>query len=631
MKISASLLGLALLVFLCSACVEDFDINDSQEVSKNFIENIAIPSDFHFEMTYSQQLEISIKDSSNKALPGIPIFYYDKPWYDGGILLGAGISDAEGMIYDKLQLPYGGQALFAYTPTDRIVRAQRIVLPGAGNPLQYAWGENPSASDSLAFRFTDPFTQNLPEGKECTEHALSNEDFENFETDLYISREESNSGKFSITYDESDIEGWATTAEDKQIELWISGHKGVGSHSGMAHVELNAQSEAQLYQDLSTLPGATIHWSIWHRGRRGQDTAAVLIGPAGGSLTQVEVMNSGKSNWQNYTGTYTVPLGQTRTRLGFEAIGAAGGNILEGNFLDLFEVEVCISSQLEHTKDTDGDGLGDHWDLYPQDRQATFSNFFPGASTFATYAFEDSWPHKGDYDFNDLILNYNYEWIKNTDNLITQARLSFVVQTVGSANQLGFGLSFEDLEDVDINSIVGTQTTGISTRANGTENGTDKPTFILFDDVHNLFGLSPNVLINSGDSNAVEKAGYPFEIVVNFSHPIEEVGTLNPFIFTGGIRSRETHLKGFQPTSQANYSFLGTEDDASQGGHTYQTSSGLPFGLNFPETLSPSMEGHVIIDPYPKFTIWVTSNGRSEVDWYKRTQSKLLFLNPRSR
>ncbi|MGW3464887.1 hypothetical protein ACWDE9_37310, partial [Streptomyces olivaceoviridis] len=42
----------------------------------------------------------------------------------------------------------------------------------------------------------------------------------------------------------------------------------------------------------------------------------------------------GNTAWGYYTGTYTVPAGQTTTRFAFRSISAAGGNRSIGNFLD---------------------------------------------------------------------------------------------------------------------------------------------------------------------------------------------------------------------------------------------------------------------------------------------------------
>ena len=552
MKLKHAFIGISLLLLLFSACVENIDINP-QTISRNFIENLVVPNEFNFEMTYQQDFEISLMDSNEVALTGVPIYFYDQPWYKGGVLLGVGLSDEEGMVQTQFDLVNGNRALFAYTPTNKVVRSQRIGLPRIGNTISYTWGENPSASDSVAFRFTDPFTLPMSDGAECTGHALTNEDFETFDPTYYRTRSEGGGGLYAYFFDEADIEGWSTSAPDNQIELWASGHEGIDSHSGSAHLEINAQTEAQLYQDLSTIPGSRINWSIWHRGKRGTDMAAIYIGASGGNLKKVREMASGATAWQQYSGSYTVPAGQTSTRFSLQAIGAAGGDLTEGNFIDLFEVEVCIPADTGSEVDSDGDGIVDDWDIFPSDRAAVFSDYFPSSSRFGTYAFEDSWPKKGDYDFNDLILDYQYEMIKNAANKITKVRLTYLARTVGSTSRLGFGLSFEDLSSFEISSVSGTQAPGIITAANGTESGTAAPTVIVFDDIHRLFGVNPGVLINSGDTTAIDRDALPIEVWVEFTTPLEELGILNPFLFSGEDRSKETHFQRGKPNFSSQF------------------------------------------------------------------------------
>jgi len=53
--------------------------------------------------------------------------------------------------------------------------------------------------------------------------------------------------------------------------------------------------------------------------------------------------------------------------------------------------------------DSDGDGIQDADDDFPNDPARAFINFFPAAG-YGSLAFEDLWPGKGDYDFNDLVV-----------------------------------------------------------------------------------------------------------------------------------------------------------------------------------------------------------------------------------
>ncbi|UFR00293.1 DUF11 domain-containing protein [Streptomyces sp. Go40/10] len=129
------------------------------------------------------------------------------------------------------------------------------------------------------------------------------------------------------------VPGWLTTASDHRIELWRSGFSGVPSAEGAQFAELNANEVATLYQDLPTTPGSKLYWRLYHRGRLGQDTMALDIG-APGSPVEQRRFTDGNTAWGYYTGTYTVPAGQTTTRFSFRSVSAAGGNRGIGNFLD---------------------------------------------------------------------------------------------------------------------------------------------------------------------------------------------------------------------------------------------------------------------------------------------------------
>ncbi|MFB0626944.1 hypothetical protein [Streptomyces sp. AB3(2024)] len=129
------------------------------------------------------------------------------------------------------------------------------------------------------------------------------------------------------------VPGWLTTASDHRIELWHSGFQGVPAAEGTQFAELNANEVSTLYQDLPTTPGSKLYWRLYHRGRQGDDTMALDIGAPGAPAEQRR-FTDGNTAWGYYTGTYTVPAGQTLTRFAFRSISAAGGNRGIGNFLD---------------------------------------------------------------------------------------------------------------------------------------------------------------------------------------------------------------------------------------------------------------------------------------------------------
>lgn len=134
--------------------------------------------------------------------------------------------------------------------------------------------------------------------------------------------------------------GWHTTATDKKLEFWRGGASGVPSADGQQFAELNATQVSTLYQDLPTVPGTRLTWSLYHRGRLGTDVMRVLIGAPGSMGAQAPTgasspdISDDNTAWRRYTGVYVVPPGQTITRFAFDSVSAAGGTPTAGNFID---------------------------------------------------------------------------------------------------------------------------------------------------------------------------------------------------------------------------------------------------------------------------------------------------------
>lgn len=189
---------------------------------------------------------------------------------------------------------------------------------------------------------------------------------------------------------------WLTSASDGLIELQrLDGFAADGSTSqrntasypdkwgprsadGNFHAEINATQRAALYQDIKTIGGEKITWTIKHRGRFygssstnnssttddkdkfeikiGSTTSTTAQTPSRKRLPEV-IWNSANATytaawtnfttnssghtaqtmytrledgWVLYTGTYTVPANQTTTRFEFASRGTgSGGNLID--------------------------------------------------------------------------------------------------------------------------------------------------------------------------------------------------------------------------------------------------------------------------------------------------------------
>jgi hypothetical protein len=143
---------------------------------------------------------------------------------------------------------------------------------------------------------------------------------------------------------------WQTTDGANDIEIWGTGFNGVPAGEGNAFAELNATTAGTLYQDVVSTPGATMSWTLLHRGRAGDDTMQVLIGDAndadvngstGWDYTSLD-LTDGTSAWGAHGDDYVVPPGQTCTRFAFRAVSTASGSDSIGNFLDAVAFTVTI-------------------------------------------------------------------------------------------------------------------------------------------------------------------------------------------------------------------------------------------------------------------------------------------------
>ena len=138
-------------------------------------------------------------------------------------------------------------------------------------------------------------------------------------------------GAFTIT---SSIPGW--TSQSGKFEVWDAEKGAVGAINGPNLLELNADSQGLIYQDFETTPGSVIRWEFFHRGRSGVESLELQMGSTGGLVTTEQLAKTGMK-WQAYTGNYTVPEGQTTTRIIFRSLEPGGS----GNLIDAVSVGVA--------------------------------------------------------------------------------------------------------------------------------------------------------------------------------------------------------------------------------------------------------------------------------------------------
>lgn len=123
--------------------------------------------------------------------------------------------------------------------------------------------------------------------------------------------------------------GWRTTSEAQVVEVWEDGYWGVAAPEGAQFVELDAQSPDTLYQDVVLTPGEVVYWSVLHRGRLGNESIEVLLGPPESPVSQ-GLFESSDDDWREHSGVYSVGADETVTRFSL----ASRTGTTEGNLVD---------------------------------------------------------------------------------------------------------------------------------------------------------------------------------------------------------------------------------------------------------------------------------------------------------
>lgn len=222
------------------------------------------------------------------------------------------------------------------------------------------------------------------------------------------------------------VTGWQTSAEPF-IEIWSSGFSSgsggpVPAAAGNQFAELNANVPGILYQTFCLNGGGgTINWTIKHRGRSGTDTAYVKFGDNLANAiasSPIVTMVDGNTSWGSYSGTYSIPVGQTTIVLTFQAGPTASGSSSVGNFID--DVQIIIN---QYCIDSDADGIADLLDVDDENdgisdiEEAGFKGYSNGKSTMdktnaATWADTNS---NGINDYIDALITAGTYSLPDTD------------------------------------------------------------------------------------------------------------------------------------------------------------------------------------------------------------------------
>jgi LruC domain-containing protein len=375
-------------------------------------------------------------------------------------------------------------------------------------------------------------------------------------------------------------------------------------------------------------PGTTIGWAIIANGYNG----SAITGGSGVYYSNANLNPESNVDLKKHC-ILLNDVNREKFILSFEDLNREGG--CDNDFNDAIFYVTADAIQSFKTAnialpaytstDNDRDGVMDNFDDYPKDGEKAFNNYYPSQNTVATLAFEDLWPSQGDYDFNDLVIDYNFNPITNSQNQVVQIKAAITVKAIGASYHNGFGIQLPVSPSL-IAGVTGTDVRGslIVKNPNGTEAKQSKATIIVFDDAYNELkwpgGKATGVNTTNGATYVQPRT---LTLEINFTSPVSAdalgLPPYNAFIFTDKNRSKEVHLVNHPPTDLADMSLLGTQHDKSNpaAGRYYVTDRNLPFAMNVFGQFDHATEKSRITEAYLKFYNWANLGGVQYPDWYK--------------
>lgn len=293
---------------------------------------------------------------------------------------------------------------------------------------------------------------------------------------------------------------------------------------------------------------------------------------------------------------------------------------------------LCLPLSIE--PDADNDGVVDSEDEFPNDPHRAYSSYFP-SQNYGTLMFEDLWPGIGDYDFNDLVVDYRIKKVTDAKNEMVEMIVDLKTRAIGAGFKNGFGIEFTGVAPGKVISVSGTKISGNSIHQfapNGLEAGNQWLTFIPLD---NAFAVLPHlgggVTGVNTDPRGPRQEVLDQTVIVTFKKDglaasggavrSSEISldNFNPFLIRNQDRSIEVHLPGKPPTRHANQALFGTIDDnsnASRGVYYQSKETNLPWALHVNQSIPYMIEKNNINQGFVKFEDWVRSNGTAFPDWY---------------
>ncbi len=601
MKLKILFISLMSFLFIATSCNKDDD-NTNNNPEEGIIN---VPDGFTFKTTKEVNLTIKMPSSIDfKTYRGRFDVFTDAP-ENGGKLVYSGGFDEEGKYNGVVKIPSKTENLYIVTIAgEKLIPVTEAGFKGGGADADFSEGyiETPpvglekSATAGIGHEGSSNWSiRNLP-------NEVTNGDFElnDYDYIYFWNSPHPADGK------------WYLTTKHAPGE-WMS----EGSNHFTGSPYHNAYFAGGVSQMINVSPGklVTFEGDVKYFGNSGTFRFWPYMIPYDAAGQPIEYFAQDvyypTDSWKHFKLVATMPANTVKCQI-----------LFWGHDLVMDGSVVYDNAYVTIDDDADGDGVGDSEDDYPNDPERAFDVYYPNETDWGTLAFEDLWPGKGDYDFNDLIYDYHFKSVLNAQNELVEFFTDYSVRAVGASLENGFGFMLNG-DPSNIASVTGTNLTEnyINLNPNGTEQNQTNTVIIVFDNASKMFDEG-NYFINTlPDADYITPDTNQLHVL--YSTPVSTSVTgaapYNPFLIVNMNRGQEVHLAGQLPTDLADPSYFGqwADDTDPVTGKYYQTVNNLPWGLDLPVSFEYPYEKVNITEAYNHFVEWAESGGVSYPDWYE--------------
>lgn len=268
--------------------------------------------------------------------------------------------------------------------------------------------------------------------------------------------------------------------------------------------------------------------------------------------------------------------------------------------------------------------------VLPEDTVATPDGgtaYYPSQTTYYIAAYEDYFPARGDYDFNDLVVGYR---------IATGFDSSGNVRTLsGEGYLIARGAGYDHDWHLRITMPASVTGTGeLNLYLPGETNVFDSKSIMLdaagdiditpFERTRQLWVDNPFEFVNTLDEQTLKQGHrFTFDFILDAVIPLTDIESapFDPYLYVRDTRY-EIHLEGKNAV-------LDYSKNIEQGETSFVDINNYPFAQVFPESWQIPIERTDLGEAYPDFLNFISSGRNNNIQWYNAPDdTKVKPLHP---